>query len=135
MSDGKSLNTVLDLCDFIRERSFELHCFLRHGHLEKVYENGLTNRLRKHGIIVEQQYGLSVFDEDGTELGAYKADLYLAWPLIVEIKACDNLNESHTAQVLGYLRASRIEHGLLINFVAPKLQIKKLALMHDYPNH
>jgi len=135
MSDREPFNTVLELCDFIRERSFELHCYLRHGHLEKVYENGLAHRLRKHGLRVEQQYGLRVLDEDGTELGAYKADLYLAWPLIIEIKACENLNESHTAQVLGYLRASRIEHGLLINFGSPKLQVKKLALMHDYPGH
>jgi len=46
-----------------------LHRYLRHGHLEKVYENGLVHRLRQMGMQVEQQYALKVFDEDGTVLG------------------------------------------------------------------
>ena len=119
---------VFALCDLIRETSFALHCYLRHGHLEKVYENGLAHRLRKAGLRVEQQYALKVYDEDGTELGAYNADLWLDFPLIIELKACQALCDAHVAQLLGYLRASRIEHGLLINFGAPKLQIKKYAL-------
>ena len=48
--------------------------------------------------------------------------------LIVELKACRALVNEHIAQLLGYLRACRIEHGLLINFGAPKLEIKKYAL-------
>ncbi|MBU1902154.1 MAG: GxxExxY protein, partial [Proteobacteria bacterium] len=38
------------------------------------------------------------------------------------------LAPEHTAQLLGYLRACQVEHGLLINFGAPKLQIRKYAL-------
>jgi hypothetical protein len=38
---------ILALCDFIRETAFAFHAYLRHGHLEKVYENGMANRLRK----------------------------------------------------------------------------------------
>ena len=41
---------ILALCDRIRAISLALHGFLRHGHLEKVYENGLAHRLRKEGI-------------------------------------------------------------------------------------
>jgi GxxExxY protein len=119
---------VFALCDLIRETSFALHRYLRHGHLEKVYENGLAHRLHKAGIQVEQQYKLDVRDEDGTVLGEYAADLFVAFPLIVEVKACDTLHDAHTAQLLGYLRACRIEHGLLINFGAPKLQVKKYVL-------
>jgi GxxExxY protein len=48
--------------------------------------------------------------------------------LIVELKACAALNDAHAAQLLGYLRACRIEHGLLINFGAPRFQIKKYIL-------
>lgn len=119
---------VFQLCDQIRETSFALHRFLRHGHLEKVYENGLAHRLRKQGVIVQQQHPLKVLDEDGTVLGEYFADLLLEFPLIIEIKACQGLRDEHIAQLLGYLRACRIEHGLLINFGAPKLQIKKYVL-------
>ncbi len=116
------------LCDRIREASFALHCHLRHGHVEKVYENGLSHRLRKIRLAVVQQHPLSVFDEDGTLLGDFFADLFVDGRLIVELKACHALAGEHTAQLLGYLRASRIEHGLLINFGAPRLEIRKFAL-------
>ena len=94
----------------------------------KIYENALVHRLTKQGIKLEQQYPLKVLDEDGTLLGDYVADLLVEQSLIVEIKACQTLANEHTAQILDYLRASRMRHGLLINFGAYSLQIKKLVL-------
>ena len=124
----KSQDEIFALCDQIRETSFSLHRYLRHGHLEKVYENGLAHRLRKAGLHVKQQNPIKVFDEDRTVLGDYFADLLVEKELIVELKACKALASEHVAQLLGYLRACRIEHGLLINFGASRLQIKKYAL-------
>lgn len=124
----KSQDEIFALCDRIRETSFSLHRYLRHGHLEKIYENGLAHRLRKESLHVEQQHPLKVFDEDRTVLGDYFADLLVEKELIVELKACKALASEHVAQLLGYLRACHIEHGLLINFGAPRLQIKKYAL-------
>ncbi|MGB7537549.1 MAG: GxxExxY protein, partial [Anaerolineales bacterium] len=108
--------------------AFNLHAFLRYGHLEKVYENGLAHRLRKAGMKVEQQKPISVYDEDGTILGEYFTDLYIEDCLIVELKACRLLVDEHTAQVLGYLRATRCRDAMLINFGSPKIQIMKLIL-------
>jgi GxxExxY protein len=119
---------IFALCDRIRETSFALHQYLRHGHLEKVYENGLRHRLAKIGIVAIPQFELKVKDEDGTILGDYCADLFIDGILIVEIKACRALASEHTAQLLGYLRATGVRHGLLISFGAPKLEIKKLVL-------
>ena len=124
----KDKDDIFRLSDVIRETSFALHQYLRHGHLEKVYENGLAHRLRKAQLKIEQQYPLKVYDEDGTVLGEYFADLFVESKLIVELKACKLLASEHTAQLLGYLRACHIEHGLLVNFGAPKLQIRKYAL-------
>ena len=124
----KDKDDIFELCDVIRETSFALHQYLRHGHLEKVYENGLTHRLRKVQLTVEQQYPLKVYDEDGTVLGEYFADLFVENCLIVELKACKSLVPEHIAQLLGYLRACHVEHGLLINFGASKLEIKKYVL-------
>jgi GxxExxY protein len=124
----KSQDEIFALCDQIRETSFSLHRYLRHGHLEKVYENGLVHRLRKAGLHVMQQHPIKVFDEDGTVIGEYFADLLVEKELIVELKACKAFASEHVAQILGYLRACRIEHGLLINFGASRLQIKKYAL-------
>lgn len=119
---------VMILCDKIRATSLSIHTYLKHGHLEKVYENAVAHRLSKQEIHVQQQHPLKVYDEDGTILGDYVADLLVEQELIIEIKACQTLSNEHTAQILGYLRASRIRHGLLINFGSPKLQIKKLVL-------
>jgi hypothetical protein len=58
----------------------------------------------------------------------YNADLFVDNRLIIELKAAKAVADEHVAQLLGYLRASRIEHGLLINFGAPKLEIRKFAL-------
>jgi GxxExxY protein len=96
-----------------------------------VYENALAHRLRKVGLEVKQQFPLPVFDEDGTVLGEYYADLLVEGCLVIEVKACSNLADEHVAQLLGYLRSSRIEHGLLINFGNQKLQVKKYALRNE----
>jgi GxxExxY protein len=119
---------IKTLCDKIRETSFAIHCYHRFGHAEKVYENALKHRLIKAGFNVQQQFPLNVYDEDGTLIGEYFADLIVENEIIIELKACRSLSDEHTAQILGYLRSARIEHGLLINFGAPKLQIKKYAL-------
>lgn len=120
---------IFALCDRVRETSFSLHCFLRHGHLEKVYEYGLAGRLRKSGLAaIAQQHPITVMDEDGSVLGEYFADLLIESRLVVELKACRALTDEHVAQLLGYLRSTRLEHGLLINFGAPKLEIRKFAL-------
>ncbi len=124
---------VFVLCDIIRETAFSLQKYHRHGHAEKVYENGLAHRLRKQGLRVAQQHPLNVYDEDGTILGEYFADLVVENQLIVELKACRSLADEHVAQLLGYLRSSRLEHGLLINFGAPILQVRKYALSDPNP--
>ena len=116
------------IADLVRETGFAVHKFHRHGHLEKIYENALAHRLRKLGLHVEQQFPIRVFDEDGTLLGDYFADLLIERCLIVEIKAANGIADEHIAQLLGYLRSSRFEHGLLINFGANRFQIRKLKL-------
>ena len=119
------------LADIVRQTSFEIHKFLRHGHLEKVYENAIAHRLTKLGLLVQKQYPLTVRDEDGTVLGDYLADLLVENCLVVEIKACKSIVDEHIAQILGYLRSSRMEHGLLINFGAPTFQIRKLVFRNE----
>jgi GxxExxY protein len=99
-----------------------------HGYLEKVYENALVNRLGREKIHVQNQFPLSVYDEDGTLLGKYFADLWIEGRLAVELKACKCLTDERSAQILGYLKASGIRHGLLINFGSYRFQIRKYAL-------
>lgn len=116
------------LCDVVRETSFAIHTYHRNGHLEKIYENALVHRLRKQGLKVAQQAPLTVQDEDGTVLGEFFADLFVEGCLVVELKACRAVAEEHVAQLLGYLKSSRIRTGLLINFGEPRLYVKKYLM-------
>jgi len=122
---------INQLCDVVRETSFAIHKYHRNGHLEKVYENALVHRLRKQGLKVEQQHPLTVYDEDGTILGEYFADLFVEDCLIVELKAVKATTDEHVAQLLGYLKSSRIETGLLINFGAARLYVKKYLMTRE----
>jgi GxxExxY protein len=126
---------IFKLCDQVRETAFAIHRYHRQGHAEKIYENALVSRLRRAGVEVKQQHPLSVLDEDGTPLGEFYADLLVENELVVELKATRTVADEHIAQLLGYLRSSRREHGLLLNFGSPVFHIKKYALSQDiFPN-
>ena len=86
-SEEDDSDDVFKLCDIVRETSYSIHKYLRHGHLESVYERALAHRLTKLGFSVQQQVALPVYDEDGTELGVFYADLVVNDCLVVEIKA------------------------------------------------
>jgi GxxExxY protein len=122
------MKEIMELCDVVRETAFAIHSYHKNGHLEKVYENALAHRLRKDGLDVKQQHPLKVYDEDGTLIGDCNADRFVDGRLIVELKAAKALADENVAQLPGYLRASHIEHGLLLNFGASKFEIRKFIL-------
>ena len=121
------MKTINELCDAVRQTAYAIHVYHSNGHLEKVYENALGHRLRKMGLDVKQQHSLKVQDEDGTEIGDYYADLLVENRLIIELKAAKTIADEHVAQILGYLKSSRIEHGLLVNFGSYRFQIRKFV--------
>lgn len=124
----KTDEEVKALCDLVRQTSYEIHTYHGQGHLEKVYENALAHRLNKMGVPVKQQEPLTVYDEDGTVIGEYYADILVDGWLILELKAVKILANEHTAQIMGYLKSARLKHGLLINFGSYRFEIKKYAL-------
>lgn len=121
------MKDIKALCDRVRQVEYDVHVFHAHGHLEKVYENALAHRLRKAGLCVQQQHPITVYDEDGTVIGDYLADLLVEGILILEIKTAKALAPEHEAQILGYLKSARLEHGLLINFGSFKFEIRKFV--------
>ena len=121
------MQDIKALCDQVRQIAYEIHVYHGHGHLEKVYENALAHRLTKAGLNVRQQHPINVYDEDGTLLGEYFADLLVEDVLVIELKVARTLAPEHEAQIIGQLKSSRIEHGLLINFGSFKFEIRKFA--------
>lgn len=115
------------LCDQVRQIAYEVHVYHAHGHMEKICENAMANRLRKAGFDVKQQHPIKVYDEDGTLLGDYSADLLVDGCLIVELKTAKTLAPEHEAQLIGYLKSARLEHGLLTDFGSYKFEIRKFV--------
>lgn len=120
------MTDIMTLCDQVREIAYAIHVYHGNGYLEKVYENALSHRLRKAGLDCIQQSPITIRDEDGTVIGEYFADIIVDHRLVVELKTCKALSNPHKAQVLHYLKATRMEHALLINFGSYKFQIQKL---------
>ena len=121
------MQDIQALCEQVRQTAYQIHVYHAHGHLEKVYENALAHRLRKAGLEVYQQFPIKVYDEDGTIIGDYLADLLVSGQLVVELKTDKTIAPEHEAQILGYLRSARLKHGLLINFGSYKFQLRKYA--------
>jgi GxxExxY protein len=96
------------------------------GFLEKVYENALCLELRKKRIGAEQQYPLSVY-YDGIVVGEYFVDILVERRLLLELKAVQRFDEVHMAQCINYLKATGLSVGLLLNFGAAEVQVKRIV--------
>ncbi|MBI5806489.1 GxxExxY protein [candidate division TA06 bacterium] len=114
-----------NLTDQIIGSAIEVHKTLGPGFLESIYENGLIILLKKKGIFVEQQKEIPVVFE-GTEIGLHRLDLLVEKTIIVELKAIKNLEDVHFAVVRSYLKAAKLQHGLLINFNKPTIEVKRV---------
>jgi GxxExxY protein len=99
---------------------------LGHGFLEKVYENALAHELRKTGLVIEQQRSIRV-RYDGVVVGDYVADLLIEGQVLVELKTAKILDDMHVAQCLNYLKATGLKVCLLLNFGAPKVQVRRIV--------
>ncbi|HYN78307.1 MAG TPA: GxxExxY protein [Lamprocystis sp. (in: g-proteobacteria)] len=100
------------------------------GFLESVYANALCIELADQGIAFAREASLQVRYKDRI-VGNFAADLVVDGRLLVELKALKQLTSDHEAQVMNYLRASGLGVGLLLNFGAPKLEIRRLVWQHD----
>lgn len=114
-----------DLTEAVIGAFYGVYNALGYGFLEKVYENALLIELGNLGISVIAQHPIQVF-YDGKVVGEYFADLLVEDCIIVEIKAAKILGPEHEAQLLNYLKATKIETGLLVNF-GPTPEVKRRA--------
>lgn len=88
---------------------------LGYGFLEKVYQNAMYFELKAQGYEVEAQKQIKVYYKNRL-VGEYYADLVIEDSIIVELKACECLVNSHVAQLMNYLKSTHIEVGLVLNF-------------------
>jgi GxxExxY protein len=94
---------------------YKVYNTLGYGFLERVYENALFLELQEMNLSVTKQTPIQV-SYNNQEVGEYFADLIVENCVIIELKAVENLIKIHEAQLLNYLKATKIEVGLLLNF-------------------
>ena len=104
-----------------------VHRELKPGLDEKLYENGLVIELVARGLAVEQQRDFPVHYR-GRLVGKLVPDLIVAGQVIVDTKVVTSFNETHMAQMLGYLNITGLEVALLLNFKEARLTWKRVIL-------
>ncbi len=119
-----------DLTHTIIGCSMKVHSTLGNGFQEVIYQRCLAIELKKTGLEFQRELEMPLF-YDGHEVGARRADFVVANKVLVELKAVITLEDVHLAQALNYLKAYRLDVGLLINFGARKLEFKRLMSHRD----
>ena len=104
--------------------AMEVHNELGPGFLEKVYENAMMISLRNLNITASNQEEIKVYFKS-EEVGDFRADILVENKILLELKATASLTRLDDAQVLNYLKATKLKVGYLINFGEPKLKFKR----------
>jgi GxxExxY protein len=108
--------------------AMEVHRELGPGFLEYVYEEALCYELRKREVPYERQVDLEIFYKDYCIPKRYRADLLIDETILVDNKAIRELTSANDAQLLNYLKATKMRVGLLLNFGTRSLQYRRMVL-------
>ncbi len=114
-----------DLCYSIIGSAIKVLNTLKPGLNEKAYENALVIELKKRGHHIEQQRKFDVFYE-GIKIDTLIPDLLVDNLVIIDPKVVTNFNETHIAQMMGYLAITGFDLAILINFKNATLEHKRV---------
>jgi GxxExxY protein len=118
-----------DITEKIIGAAFEVHKFLGNGFQEVIYQRALAYEMYKSKLEFAREIGQDIFYKDLEEpIGTRRADFVVEQKVLVELKALKEIEDVHLAQALNYLRAYKLEVGLLLNFGSKSLTFKRLVL-------
>ena len=130
MQEEKSILLYPELTEKIIGVYYDVYNEIGHGFLESVYSDCMKLALTQAGLSVQQEVAIPVYFR-GHDVGKFKADLVVNNCILVELKAAQNLDRTHEAQIMNYLRATPLEVGLLFNFGASRPQFKRFAFANE----
>ena len=107
--------------------AMEVHREMGHGFLEAVFQEALEFEFTLRGIPCKSQVEIPVFYKGNKLDCGYRADFLCYDDVLVEIKALVKLTPREDAQVINYLKATRLQRALLFNFGTPSLEHKRLV--------
>ena len=126
------MNTELkykDVTEKIIGASFEVHKFLGNGFQEVIYQRALAYEMQKAGLEFAREIEQEIFYKELEKpIGTRRADFVVEGKVLVELKAIIQLDDVNLAQALNYLKAYKLEVGLLINFGSKSLTFKRIVL-------
>ncbi|AII50888.1 GxxExxY protein [Hymenobacter sp. APR13] len=104
--------------------AMRVHSTLGEGFPEVVYQRSLAQELTRAGIAFQREVSLPIYYHDEV-VGYRRVDFLAAEAILIELKATTELTASHFNQIINYLKAYRLEIGLLINFGEPSLRFRR----------
>lgn len=117
-----------DITEKIIGASMEVHSFLGNGFQEVIYQRALVHEFEKAGLSFQREIEQQIYYKDlEYPIGTRRADFVVEEKVLVEIKAIAELEDVHLAQALNYLKAYKLEVGLLVNFGSKSLTFKRLV--------
>ena len=123
MNNYESLTYKINGC------AMKVHNTLGNGFQEVIYQRALAYEMDKAGLSFAREIEQDIFYKEWEEpIGTRRADFVVEGKVLVELKAIVQIDNVHTAQILNYLKAYRLEVGLLINFGSKSLTFKRLVL-------
>lgn len=114
-----------ELTDKIIGAAIAVHRHHGPGFIESIYENSLVIELRKRGLQVDSQFEILI-SYDGVQVGRHVLDLFVERTIVVELKVVVAIEDIHFAKTRSYLKAANCEHGLILNFAKPTLEIRRV---------
>jgi GxxExxY protein len=115
-----------ELSSRVIEAAIAVHTALGPGFIESVYENAMCIELSKRGIAFERQKSVPIIYH-GAQVGEHRLDLFVGGSLVVELKAVSALEDVFFAIGRSYMKAVGVEDGLLLNFAAMPLMIRRIG--------
>lgn len=105
--------------------AMNVHAALGNGFQEVIYQRALKIEMEKQGLRFERELEMPLF-YDNQPIGSRRVDFLVENQVIIELKAVIQLQDVHLAQGLNYLVAYKVDKGLLLNFGAQSLEVKRL---------
>ena len=111
-----------------------VHVELGHGFLEPVYQEALEREFKLQGIPYSREHGLPIFYRGSALETVYPADFICYGEIIVELKVLKVLSVNEESQLMNYMKAAKLEKGLLLNFGAPRFEYKRFVYSRPKAN-
>jgi len=118
-----------DECYLIQGAVFEVYKEIGPGFLESVYQECLEKELSVRNIPFQKQVEIKIEYKGEVLNQFFKADIICFNSIIIELKSIKSIDPIHRAQIMNYLKATKLRLGLLVNFNAyPKVEIERIVL-------